>query len=216
MQRKVAESRRSTGRPVLSHVLSQHWRREENGSKLLNLCLRNVRHFSNPGKVRRADLQRTTQTVGHDTNSVEELWDVKLLVIDRTLSPQETSDFTSAFHSCQEWLQHQKFHLTHPEPKENYSSRNEEAVKCSYPFIHTHAHTQAVFPHLRDPQSTPLQSVIPAASVFSVPPSSPSLAASEQWPTNPRSTLLHMDMDWSLTNIQICRQIDFFFCHLCR
>lgn len=53
--------------------------------------------------------------------------------------------------------------------------------------LHTHPHTcaQAVFPHLRDPQSTPLQSLIPAASASSVPPSSPSRAAYEQWPTNP-------------------------------
>lgn len=66
-------------------------------------------------------------------------------------------------------------------------------------YTHTQTHTQAVFPNLRDPQSSLLQSLIPAASVFSVPPSSPSPAASEQWPTNPRGQLLHTGMHGSLT-----------------
>lgn len=65
--------------------------------------------------------------------------------------------------------------------------------------VYTHTHTQANIsmsqqcsPHLRDPQSSPPQSLIPAASVSSFPLSSPSPAAYELLPTNKQGHSKHV------------------------
>lgn len=93
-----------------------------------------------------------------------------------------------------------KHTLTHPEmKKKKILSPQKRRHIFSYSLMsslsHTHTHvniSQWCSPHLRDPQSTPPQSLLPAVSVSSFPLSSPSPAAYELWPTNKQGHSKHV------------------------